>query len=38
MSIEVRGLSKSYNSFKAVHEVNAKLETGSLTALLGPSG
>ena len=38
MSIEVRGLSKHYNGFKAVHDVSAKLETGSLNALLGPSG
>jgi sulfate transport system ATP-binding protein len=38
MSIEVRNLSKSYNGFKAVRNVQAKLETGSLTALLGPSG
>src|SRR6185369_731739 len=38
MSIEVRKLCKSYNGFKAVHEVSTQLETGSLTALLGPSG
>jgi sulfate transport system ATP-binding protein len=38
MSIEVRGISKTYNGFPAVREVSLKLETGSLTALLGPSG
>ena len=38
MSIEVRNLSKSFNGFKAVKNVDARLETGSLTALLGPSG
>ena len=38
MSIEVKGLSKAFNGFKAVKDVDVKLETGSLTALLGPSG
>lgn len=38
MSIEVRGMSKTFNGFQAVRDVNVKLETGSLTALLGPSG
>jgi sulfate transport system ATP-binding protein len=38
MSIEVRGLSKSFGSFKAVDQVGFKVETGELLALLGPSG
>lgn len=38
MSIEVRNLSKSFGSFKAVQEVSLDLPTGELVALLGPSG
>jgi sulfate transport system ATP-binding protein len=38
MSIEVKGLTKNFGSFKAVDEVNFKVETGELMALLGPSG
>jgi sulfate transport system ATP-binding protein len=38
MSIEVKGLNKSFGSFKAVDGVSFKVETGELMALLGPSG
>ncbi len=38
MSIEVRNISKAFNSFQAVKDTSLKLESGSLTALLGPSG
>ena len=38
MSIEVKGLSKSFGKFKAVDNVSFKVETGELLALLGPSG
>lgn len=38
MSIEVKGLNKSFGDFVALHDVNVSLPTGQLTALLGPSG
>src|SRR5580698_845074 len=38
MSIEVKGLSKKFGTFKAVDDVSFKVETGELLALLGPSG
>ncbi len=38
MSIEVRGVSKSYGHFVALENINVSLPTGQLTALLGPSG
>lgn len=38
MSIDVRGLSKRFGSFKAVDDVSFRLDAGSLVALLGPSG
>ncbi|HTB23260.1 MAG TPA: ATP-binding cassette domain-containing protein, partial [bacterium] len=38
MSIEVRGLTKTFGAFKAVDGVSFKVETGELLALLGPSG
>jgi len=38
MSIEVKNLNKTFNSFKALHDINLKVETGELIALLGPSG
>ena len=38
MSIEVRGVSKTFGSFAALKDVNLKVETGELIALLGPSG
>lgn len=38
MSIEVKGVTKSFGTFKALDDINLKVETGELTALLGPSG
>ena len=38
MSIEVRGISKTYGSFQALKDVNLKVKSGELVALLGPSG
>jgi sulfate transport system ATP-binding protein len=38
MSIEVRGITKTFGSFTAVHDVSLTVPTGELTALLGPSG
>ena len=38
MSIEVRGVNKSYGDFVALQDINVSLPTGQLTALLGPSG
>jgi sulfate/thiosulfate transport system ATP-binding protein len=38
MSIEVIGVSKTYNQFKALSHINFKVETGELVSLLGPSG
>jgi len=38
MSIEVRGLNKTFGAFKAVDGVSFKVDTGELLALLGPSG
>jgi sulfate transport system ATP-binding protein len=38
MSIEVRGISKSYGSSQALKDVNLKVKSGELVALLGPSG
>ncbi|HWJ67280.1 MAG TPA: TOBE-like domain-containing protein [Nocardioides sp.] len=38
MSIEVRGVSKTYGDFVALGDINVSLPTGQLTALLGPSG
>jgi sulfate transport system ATP-binding protein len=38
MSIEVKNIVKSFNSFKALDNVSLKVETGELIALLGPSG
>jgi sulfate transport system ATP-binding protein len=37
-SIEVRGLSKAFGTFKAVDEVSFSAAEGTITALLGPSG
>ena len=37
-SIEVRGLSKAFGTFKAVDEVSFAAAEGTITALLGPSG
>jgi sulfate transport system ATP-binding protein len=38
MSIEVKQVTKTFNTFKALDEINLKVETGELIALLGPSG
>ena len=38
MSIEVKQIDKTFGSFKALDNVNLKVETGELIALLGPSG
>ena len=38
MSIEVKNLTKSFGDFKAVDNLNLKVESGELVALLGPSG
>lgn len=38
MSIEVKNVSKTFGSFKALDRVDLKVATGELTALLGPSG
>ncbi|WP_340540820.1 sulfate/molybdate ABC transporter ATP-binding protein [Nocardioides sp. GXZ039] len=38
MSIEVRGVNKSYGDFVALEDINVSIPTGQLTALLGPSG
>jgi len=35
MSIEVIGVSKTFNRFKALSNVNFKVETGELVSLLG---
>lgn len=38
MSIEVCGVNKTFNQFKALRDISLKVETGELVALLGPSG
>ncbi len=38
MSIEVKNLTKIFGNFKAIDNINLKVETGELVALLGPSG
>ena len=38
MSIEIQELTKKFGSFTALKEVNLKVQTGELLALLGPSG
>ena len=37
-TIEVRGLTKAFGSFRAVDDVSFAAEEGTITALLGPSG
>ncbi len=38
MSIDVQNISKTFGSFKALHNVSLGVPTGQLVALLGPSG
>ena len=38
MTIEVRNITKQFGAFKALDNVDLKVETGELLALLGPSG
>ena len=38
MSVEVKNLTKKFGSFVALDEVNLKVDSGELVALLGPSG
>jgi len=38
MSIEIRGISKNFNSFRALNTINLDIQSGELVALLGPSG
>lgn len=38
MSIEVKTVTKTFGTFKALNDVSLKVETGELIALLGPSG
>jgi len=37
-SIQVRGLTKSFGTFRAVDDVTFEAAEGTITALLGPSG
>src|SRR5204863_5854724 len=38
MSIEVRGVTKTFGNFRALDNVSLEVPTGELVALLGPSG
>lgn len=38
MSVEVRSVSKTFGSYKALDDVSLKVNSGELVALLGPSG
>jgi sulfate transport system ATP-binding protein len=38
MSIRVQGISKNFGDFAALRDVDVEIPSGSLTALLGPSG
>ena len=38
MSIQVKSVSKAFGDFAALHDVSIEIPSGSLTALLGPSG
>ena len=37
-AIDVRGLTKRFGSFTAVHDVSFRVETGAIVAVLGPNG
>lgn len=38
MSIEISNITKTFDSFKALNNINLTINTGELVALLGPSG
>lgn len=38
MSIEINNVSKNFNAFKALNQINLNIQSGELVALLGPSG
>ena len=38
MSIEISNVTKTFDSFKALRDINLVIKTGELVALLGPSG
>ena len=38
MSIEIRNVSKNFNAFKALDDIQLDIRSGELVALLGPSG
>jgi sulfate transport system ATP-binding protein len=38
MTIEIQKISKSYGESKILHDIDLKIESGELVALLGPSG
>ncbi len=38
MSIEISSITKFFDTFKALNDINLKINTGELVALLGPSG
>lgn len=38
MSIQIRNISKSFGTFRALDQINIDIQTGELIALLGPSG
>lgn len=38
MSIEIANVSKQFGNYKALENINLKIDTGELVALLGPSG
>nr|YP_009106846.1 probable transport protein [Marvania geminata]AIT95652.1 probable transport protein [Marvania geminata] len=38
MSILIENISKKFDSFQALHQVNLEIKNGSLVALVGPSG
>jgi len=38
MSIDIHNVSKTFNAFKALNDINLNIQSGELVALLGPSG